>query len=174
MRHGRATILLAVAFSLAWTDGATAAQQPDRLEPLRFLLGEWHGEGQGSYGPYRYHLRYMERGGWIHSWNDITPQGATEPLLKASGVLGVDAEGAIVHHVFDSAGHVVMSGRVEGDGLTFESRENADSWRTARIERTGDGGLRFAGDVAIPGVGVQHFESVARRGPPSPEESEAQ
>ena len=173
MRRAQRAIVYAAAL-LAVTAGPAVAQQSDRLEPLRFLLGEWHGEGQGSYGPYRYHIRYVERGGWIHSWNDIVPQGAIEPLLKASAVLGVDAEGVIVSHVFDSAGHVVMSGRVEGDGLTFESRESADSWRTARIERTDDGGLRFTGDVAIPGAGVQHFESVARPGPLLPEESEAQ
>jgi len=172
MWHAGAIVYAAAV--LAATAGTAGAQESERLEPLRFLLGDWHGEGQGSYGPYRYHIRYVERGGWIHSWNDITPQGATEPLLKASGVLGVDAEGAIVHHVFDSSGHVEMSGRVEGNGLTFESRESAASWRTARIERTGDGGLRFTGDVAIPGAGVQHFESVARPGPLPPEESEAQ
>ncbi|HEY7471074.1 MAG TPA: hypothetical protein VIE68_01880 [Gemmatimonadota bacterium] len=172
MKHVWEAILLAAA-ALTATAGAAGAQQPDRLAPLRFLLGEWHGEGQGSYGPYRYHVRYVERGGWIHSWNDIVPQGATEPLLKASAVLGVDAEGAIVNHVFDSSGHLVMSGRVEGDGLTFEWRESADSWRTARIERTNDGGLRFAGDVAVPGAGVQHFESEARPGPLPAGESEA-
>ena len=169
MSHAREAIVYA-AVLLAVAAGTAGAQESERLEPLRFLLGDWHGEGQGSYGPYRYHIRYVERGGWIHSWNDIVPQGETEPLLKASAVLGVDAEGAIVSHVFDSAGHVVMSGRVEGDGLTFESRESADSWRMARIERTGDGGLRFTGDVAIPGAGVQHFESVARPGPLPPEE----
>ena len=173
MSHAREAIVYA-AVLLAVAAGTAGAQESERLEPLRFLLGDWHGEGQGSYGPYRYHIRYVERGGWIHSWNDIVPQGETEPLLKASAVLGVDAEGAIVSHVFDSAGHVVMSGRVEGDGLTFESRESADSWRMARIERTGDGGLRFTGDVAIPGAGVQHFESVARPGPLPPEESEVQ
>jgi hypothetical protein len=173
MKHAWRAILLA-ATSLAVTAGAAPAQQPDRLEPLRFLLGEWHGEGRGSYGPYRYQIRYVERGGWIHSWSDIVPQGATEPLLKASGVLGVGADGGIVHHVFDSSGHLVMSGRVEGDGLTFEWRESADSWRTARIERTGDGGLRFAGDVALPGAAVQHFESEARPGPLPPTETEAQ
>ena len=156
---------------LAVTAGTAVAQQSDRLEPLRFLLGEWHGEGSSAYGPYRYRIRYEERGGWIHAWNDITPEGATRPLIKTAAALGVDTEGRIVNHLFEPTGHVVMMGRVEGDGLTFEWMVSEDSWRTAIIERTADGGLRFTGDVAIPGAGVQHFESEARRGPFRQEES---
>ena len=171
---GNARRAIVYAAVLLVTAGTAGAQQPDRLEPLRFLVGEWHGEGSGSYGPYRYHIRYEERGGWIHAWNDIVLPGDKESMVKTAAVLGVDAEGRIVNHLFEPSGPVVMVGRVEDDGITFEWRESADSWRTARIERTADGGLRFSGDVAVPGAGVQHLESEARPGPLPPEEPEAQ
>ena len=46
------------------------AQEGDPLARLLFLTGSWHGEGDGSYGPYTYDVEIKRRGNWLIARNN--------------------------------------------------------------------------------------------------------
>ncbi len=126
-----------------WAAAATgaAAQQPDPLAPVLFLLGRWDGEATSTYGPYHFHNEVVRRGNWlVGSGEARTDQPGAAPVFTTT-VIGRDDAGHLVLFLFDAAGMWRFAGTGDGDGVTFEWREGG-SFRRTRMSPQPDGSVR--------------------------------
>ena len=134
------------------------------LEPMSFLLGAWHGEGEGIY-PGIEPFRYREELSFDHvgdafllvtesSW---TPDGA--PLHFERGTLRPVGDGAVDLTLAHPIGVAeVAEGTLDGTTLTFRSTgivRTATGLPVTEIERRYqlvDGALAYELDMATEGV----------------------
>jgi hypothetical protein len=126
---------------LAAAPAAAAAQQPDPLAPVLFLVGRWDGEATSTYGPYRYHNEVVRRGNWLLGTGEAhTDQPGAAPIITTT-VMGRDDAGHLVLYLFDAAGMWRFSGTADSSGVTFEWREGG-AFRRTRLSREPDGSVR--------------------------------
>ncbi len=145
MRRLSALIMCTV---LAGT-GSAAAQQPDPLAPVVFLVGRWDGEATSTYGPYRYHNEVVRRGNWlVGSAEARTEQPGAAPIITTT-VIGRDDAGHLVLYLFDAGGMWRFAGTADSAGVTFEWREGG-SFRRTRIMLLGDGSVRQETSAHLP------------------------
>jgi len=137
----RTRLLGMVLSALAAATGSAAAQQPDPLAPVVFLVGRWDGEATSTYGPYHYHNETVRRGNWLVGSGEARPdQPGAAPIITTT-VIGRDDAGHLVLYLFDAGGMWRFAGTADSGGVTFEWREGG-SFRRTRIMPQGDGSVR--------------------------------
>ena len=137
----RTRLLGMVLSALAAATGSAAAQQPDPLAPVLFLVGRWDGEATSTYGPYHYHNETVRRGNWLVGSGEARPdQPGAAPIITTT-VIGRDDAGHLVLYLFDAGGMWRFAGTADSGGVTFEWREGG-SFRRTRIMPQGDGSVR--------------------------------
>jgi hypothetical protein len=120
---------------------ALAAQQPDPLAPLLFLVGRWDGEATSTYGPYRYHNEVTRRGNWLLGTGQAqTGQPGAPPIITTT-LIGRDDAGHLVLFLFDGGGMWRFAGTADSSGVTFEWREGG-AFRRTRLLPQPDGSVR--------------------------------
>lgn len=130
-----------VAMLLAVAAGSAAAQQPDPLAPVLFLVGRWDGEATSTYGPYHYHNEVVRRGNWLVGSGEAHPdQPGSAPIITTT-VVGRDDAGHLVLYLFDAGGIWRFAGTADSGGVMFEWREGG-AFRRTRITPQGDGSVR--------------------------------
>lgn len=126
---------------LALSAGSAAAQQPDPLAPVLFLVGRWDGAATSTYGPYHYHNETVRRGNWLVGSGEARPdQPGAAPIITTT-VIGRDDAGHLVLYLFDAGGIWRFAGTADSAGVTFEWREGG-SFRRTRITSEADGSVR--------------------------------
>lgn len=136
----RTRLLGMVLSALAAATGSAAAQQPDPLAPVLFLVGRWDGAATSTYGPYHYHNETVRRGNWLIGSGEARPdQPGAAPIITTT-VIGRDDAGHLVLFLFDAGGMWRFSGTADSTGVTFEWREGG-SFRRTRITPQGDGSV---------------------------------
>ncbi len=121
--------------------GSDAAQQPDPLAPVLFLVGRWDGAATSTYGPYRYHNEVVRRDNWlVGSGEARTTQPGAAPIITTTVIGRADA-GHLVLYLFDAGGVWRFAGTADSAGVTFEWHEGG-SFRRTRITPQGDGSVR--------------------------------
>ncbi len=121
--------------------GSAAAQQPDPLAPVLFLVGRWDGEATSTYGPYHYHNETVRRGNWLIGSGEAHPDQPGSAPIFTTTVIGLDPSGYLVLYLFDASGMWRFAGTADSGGVTFEWREGG-SFRRTRITPQPDGTVR--------------------------------
>ena len=110
MRRTRHVIAWGLAGLLAVVaNGATRAQSASRLEPLRFLLGEWQGIGDqaGATGGFTFSSTVQDRV-IVRTNSSNTPATASGPASRHDDLMVIYVEGDEVKaDYFDNEGHVI-------------------------------------------------------------------
>jgi hypothetical protein len=118
---------------------AHGQQAKDRLEPLMFLAGMWHGEGKGPYGPYEFETRVERRGRWLLMTSDVFAPKSDRAMFHSTQIYGYDDSGLVLH-LFDTAGSFVFRGEAVEDGARFAWSGGASS-KHVEIRKQKDGAL---------------------------------
>jgi ketosteroid isomerase-like protein len=124
------------------------AQDGDPLARLLFLAGSWHGEGDGSYGPYTFDVEIERRGNWLIARNNVMPEGDPNARFIVTTLYGFDDRGKLVNHSFDNRGVLVAKGRFEIGGVSFSSKGGGVRQKTT-IKLAADGSVHFEGEVHL-------------------------
>jgi len=128
---------------------SAAAQQPDPLSPVLFLVGRWDGEATSTYGPYHYHNETVRRGNWLVGSGEAHPdQPGAAPIITTS-VIGRDETGHLVLYLFDAGGMWRFTGTADSGGVTFEWRE-AGAFRRTHLSHEADGSVRQSTVAHLP------------------------
>jgi hypothetical protein len=129
--------------------GSTAAQQPDPLTPVLFLVGRWDGEATSTYGPYHYHNETVRRGNWLVGSGEAHPdQPGAAPIITTT-VIGRDDAGHLVLYLFDAGGMWRFAGTADSTGVTFEWREGG-AFRRTHLWREADGSVHQSTVAHLP------------------------
>jgi hypothetical protein len=142
--------------ALAATLGAQTPR-PDPLAPLRFLEGDWVGEGQGAPGASAGAATFRpELGGAVlvrRSFADYPAQGSRPPF-RHEDLLVIHAEGTALRALYlDNENHVIHYGvtpLASGEGVQFLSTDPGPRFRMT-YRRAGAETVAFTFEMAQPG-----------------------
>jgi hypothetical protein len=133
----------------------TGTIESGALEPLRFLEGSWHSDGQGPYGPYALQAIAEMRGRWLLLRYEISDPKSGDVFYFSTQVYGFDDDGLVLE-LFDTAGSFTFRGSVLDDaaGVGFEWRnddrqEGEDLWKRSEFKHI-DGQVHFRYDSMEP------------------------
>ena len=132
---------LGAVFTLLAVAGSAAAQQPDPLTPVLFMVGRWDGTATSTYGPYHYHTEVVRRGNWLIGSGEAHPDQPGSAAITTTTVIGRDPSGQLVLYLFDAGGMWRFAGTADSDGVTFEWREGG-AFRRTRLTHESDGSVR--------------------------------
>ena len=139
------------------TKKQSPVDQKNPLEPLLFLEGDWHGNGQGPYGPYEFNMHVESRGRWMLLTSTVFEPKTDKVSYVSTQVYGYDDKGLVLQ-LFDTAGAFEFRGTAEDNGLRFEW-EGGEDWKRSeywpedggkdqlQIPRMGAGDPRGRGKV---------------------------
>lgn len=150
----------ALAWSVAGLVGvlscvAAQAQTASRLEPLRFLLGEWQGVGDqaGATGGFTFSATVQDRV-IVRTNYSNTPATAGSPASRHDDLMVIYVEGdAVKADYFDNEGHVIrylVQPRPGGVVFVSEIRAGEPRYRLTYI-RADDATITGGFEVAPPG-----------------------
>jgi hypothetical protein len=143
----------------SWTDTDAAAG----LQPVRFLEGSWHSDGEGPYGPYALDATVEIRGRWMLLTYSVSEPRSHDVFYVSTQVYGYDDDGLVLE-LFDTAGSftfrgVAVSGEPSDDndgehGVRFEwtnedRKPGEDFWKRSEFQQR-DGTLHFRYDSMEP------------------------
>jgi hypothetical protein len=127
-----------------------------RLAPLRFLEGEWQGEGRGPFGPYRLAARVERRGRWLLMTSEIFDAKSDQVTYVSTQVYGYDEQGLRLSF-FDTAGSFDFRGTQAADGLRFDWRDG-ENWKRSQYWPEANGKVRFRYESGYPKQSSEVFE----------------
>jgi hypothetical protein len=169
----RLVLLLAL---LAFPSASARAGAPDPWARLRFLLGEWRGEGEGDPGAGTGGSTFaLELDGKIlvrHNRADY-PATATRPAMQHRDLLVVwpgDADSLLHASYFDNEGHVIQYDVLAPGGRAVLESGGAGPRFRLTYEARPDGGLVTEFFTAPPGGGFTRYltGTLRRVGPAAP------
>lgn len=108
------------------TDGA------EGLQPLRFLVGAWHSDGNGPYGPYALQARTEIRGRWLLMTYEISEPTSHDVFYVSTQMYGYDDDGLVLE-LFDTAGSFTFRGVVLDDGGVRFDWNDDDNWKRSEF-----------------------------------------
>jgi hypothetical protein len=126
------------------------------LEPLMFLVGDWHGEGQGPWGPYDFETSVEVKGRWLLLTTTVFEPKTDKISYVSTQVYGYDDKGLVLQ-LFDTAGSFQFRGKAEGKGLLFEWK-TGDDWKRSEFQPIKGGKIHFrytAMDPNLPETGAK-------------------
>jgi hypothetical protein len=140
-------------------DSWTETDQTAGLQPVRFLEGSWHSDGEGPYGPYALDATVEIRGRWMLLTYSISEPTSHDVFYVSTQVYGHDDEGLVLE-LFDTAGSFTFRGVAVGDnndgerGVRFdwtnEDRQpGEDFWKRSEFQQR-NGTLHFRYDSMEP------------------------
>jgi len=153
------------------------------LQPVRFLEGSWHSDGEGPYGPYALDATAEIRGRWMLLTYSVSEPTSHDVFYVSTQVYGYDNDGLLLE-LFDTAGSFTFRGVVVGDehsdsdhidgdsidvdsGLRFEwtnedRKLGEDFWKRSEFLKR-DGTLHFRYDSMEPskGAGADETEKLS-------------
>jgi len=143
-------LALVILMALGWASlSPSQTRENDRLQPLLFLEGTWHGEGKGPYGPYEFETRVERRGCWLLLVSDVFPPKSDKLLFVSTQVYGYDDKGLVLQ-LFDTAGSFEFRGAAREGGASFEWK---DAERYKRIDlRLQDGKIHSRYEALEPAL----------------------
>ncbi len=130
------------------------------LQPVRFLEGSWHSNGDGPYGPYALDATAEIRGRWMLLTYSISEPTSLDVFYVSTQVYGYDDDGLVLQ-LFDTAGSFTFRGVVVGDenntgdhAVWFDwknedRRQGEDFWKRSEFSLR-DGTLHFRYDSMEP------------------------
>jgi hypothetical protein len=142
-------------FMIALSSGATEAQTVSRLEPLRFLLGEWQGIGDqaGATGGFTFRSTVQDRVIVRTNYSD-TPATAGSAASRHDDLMVIYVDGdAVKADYFDNEGHVIrylVQLRPGNVVFVSEVRAAEPRYRLTYV-RAEDGTITGSFEVAPPG-----------------------
>ncbi len=141
----------------SWNDTDAA----EALQPVRFLEGSWHSDGEGPYGPYALDATAEVRGRWMLLTYSVSEPTSHDVSYVSTQVYGYDADGLVLE-LFDTAGSFTFRGVLVGDettdggghGVRFDwknedRKQGEDFWKRSEF-RQRDGTLHFRYDSMEP------------------------
>ncbi|HET6956211.1 MAG TPA: hypothetical protein VFI56_06505 [Vicinamibacterales bacterium] len=134
---------------------AAQAQSASRLEPLRFLLGEWQGIGDqaGATGGFTFSATVQDRV-IVRTNYSNTPATAGSPASRHDDLMVIYVEGdAVKADYFDNEGHVIrylVQPRPGGVVFVSEIRPGEPRYRLT-YTRADDATITGGFEVAPPG-----------------------
>jgi hypothetical protein len=126
------------------------------LEPLMFLVGDWHGEGEGPWGPYDFATHVEVKGRWVLLTTTVLEPQTDTASYVSTQVYGYDDKGLVLH-LFDTAGAFLFHGKADGEGLRFEWK-GGDDWKRSDFQPKEGGKIHFlyhAMEPSLPGTGAK-------------------
>ncbi len=132
----------------------------DPLESVRFLEGDWHGDGQGPYGPYDFETSAEFRGRWLLLTGTSFEPKTDTIVYVSTQVYGYDEKGLVLQ-LFDTAGAFDFRGAPKDDGLQFDWKDG-ENWKTSEFwpGRKGEINYRYQSIEPAVAKGLQVFEGV--------------
>src|SRR5262245_47487441 len=127
-----------------------------RLAPLKFMEGDWEGNGKGPYGPYKVETHVERRGRWLLMTSAIRDAKTDDVTYVSTQVYGYDDQGLTLSF-FDTAGSFDFRGGMHGDELRFDYTEGENSKRS-QYWRDPDGKIRFRYESVYPKKGTELYE----------------
>ena len=140
---------------VALSSGVVRAQTASRLEPLRFLLGEWQGVGDqaGATGGFAFKSSVQDRV-IVRTNYSNTPATASSPASRHDDLMVIYLEGdSIKADYFDNEGHViryVVQPRPGSVVFLSEARPDEPRYRLT-YGRADDTTITGSFEVAPPG-----------------------
>jgi hypothetical protein len=132
----------------------------DPLEPLHFLEGTWHGQGQSPYGPYEFEAKSERRGRWLLGMSNIYIPRADSLMLKNTSMIGHE-DTTLVAYFFENTGMVRYKGSVVKDGVRFEWKQG-EAWRSIRLSFLPDGSIDSKGEFYLPGMSSDTLKFISK------------
>jgi hypothetical protein len=137
------------------SNGASHAQNTSRLEPLRFLLGEWQGIGDqaGATGGFTFSSSVQDRVIVRTNYSD-TPATATSQASRHDDLMVIYVEGdAVKADYFDNEGHVIRYlVQLRPNAVVFLSEIHpAEPRYRLTYTRADDGTITGGFEIAPPG-----------------------
>ena len=136
----------------------------DQLQPLMFLEGEWHGKGQGPYGPYEFEAHVTVRGRWLLMTSNYFEPNTNKVTYVSTQVYGYDDTGLVLQ-LFDTAGAFEFHGVPGVNRVQLDWKDGKD-WRRSEywLEDGGNVGFRYQAMVAADSAELSKFEGTWVRG----------
>ena len=146
------TPILAVTLFVAtlYCNAQTQQSQKDPLQPLLVLVGSWHGEGSGPYGPYEYENVIERRGRWIVLRSTIFKPRSDTVFYYSTQVYGYSDKGLTLH-LYDTYGVFEFVGDTSNSGVKFQWR-GGESWKRTEMRPTADGRIHARYDAYEPSM----------------------
>jgi len=106
---------------------ALVAQAPDPFAPVRFLAGEWVGEGQPGQGSGGFTFAFeLDGKAMVRRSTASYPAANGRPAVRHEDLMTVFAEGDRLKAFYlDNEGHVIRYTVTQGDGVVFLSDDQA-------------------------------------------------
>lgn len=144
------------------------------LEPIAFLVGEWHGEGEGLWAggfPFTDAMRFAHDGRPILRYDQVTAGPDGTPSHAECGFFAVQENGDVHVTLAEPSGITeVLVGRPDPDGLDLDAVEIGHTPTTGNVTACRrrlhlvDGALVAEIDMAVDGQPLApHTRSVLRR-----------
>ncbi len=145
----------------------------DLLVPLRFLAGDWRGEGSGTPGEGSGGFSFrLELDGRVMVRRNVTdyPAYGDRPASHHEDLLVAYAEGGSLRALYvDNEGHAIHYGvaaATEGEGIVFLSDERPGPRFRLTYHRADANTVRIHFEIAPPGKPfVTYLDGTARRTP---------
>lgn len=124
----------------------------NELKPLMFLEGDWHGTGQGPYGPYGSETHVESRGRWMLITYQISQPDTGEITYVSTQVFGFDDKGLTLD-LYDTAGAFRFRSVPSDKDIRFEWKAG-DEWKRSTFRQEGEK-IHFKYDSMEPSVSAE-------------------
>jgi len=152
---------------------ALVAQAPDPFSPVRFLAGDWVGEGSGepgkASGAFSFRFELDGKALVRRSFADYPAQNG-RPATRHEDLMTVYAEGGKLKAFYlDTEGHVIRYDAAvlaKGEGVAFQSEPGPGPGFRLTYRSRGDGVVSVAFAIAPPGkpeAFTTYVEGTSRR-----------
>jgi len=138
----------------------TPKEENQLLEPLMMLVGSWHGEGKGPYGPYEFESEVEVRGRWLLLTMTVFEPKTDKISYVSTQVFGYENV-EMTLDLFDTAGSFTFHGCLDKEALTFNWSQD-ENWKRSKYWPVDDGQIAFSYESLEGTISkdVQKFEGM--------------